>query len=580
MKKTKLLLLAGLSFCLTGCSLLGTQTGNTNVSDEMYYISQIYEYLQIAYYKNVDLRSILDGMVYGITSAYDDPYTYYTSSANGEYQDYSSSGVGLGFSRTMYYGEAYLDQVMKNSPAEKAGLKDGDIIYKIRNINSDGTYQEFYVLKDHSSSDWGNAFTGEVNTQIEVYIRRKDSNGVYVQLEEPLVATRGTYNVDKTRLMEITNVNGYSEAYIQLTSFLGDEDNGETTPYQELKDIFDNDIFTNGIDTLDHLILDLRGNGGGYVDNCTDALGLFIPQGQPTAYYLFKDGSYSALVNTRVSKQYTSQIEQITLIIDNDTASAAETFTMGLRDSEYTKDKVNVVGQVSYGKGCAQTFLSLFGDGSLIRYTFAQVCSPSKAIINQRGIVPDVFLGEEYVSYEKYVKFIPGVTDNNLLEENDKTIILNRINELLGTKYSDFEEAVKMCKKALKITEKSNTLDSLYTDKFANELHNKVYVYVTLNKIQNIYVGHVVPKENNDYLSTLQRVFIKDKINLVLNSSYSTFDKALKAFQEKYNIVNEDGLYDKVTADLLQGLSMDLHFDIYNNQVIEQVKELYGSKKI
>lgn len=580
MKKTKLLLLAGLSFCLTGCSLLGTQTGNLNVSDEMYYISQIYEYLQIAYYKNVDLRSILDGMVYGITSAYDDPYTYYTSSANGEYQDYSSSGVGLGFSRTMYYGEAYLDQVMKNSPAEKAGLKDGDIIYKTRNINSDGTYQEFYVLKDHSSSDWGNAFTGEVNTQIEVYIRRKDSNGVYVQLEEPLVATRGTYNVDKTRLMEITNVNGYSEAYIQLTSFLGDEDNGETTPYQELKDIFDNDIFTNGNDTLDHLIIDLRGNGGGYVDNCTDALGLFIPQGQPTAYYLFKDGSYSALVNTKVTKQYTSQIEQITLIIDSETASAAETFVMGLRDSEYTKDKVNVVGRTSYGKGCAQTFLSLFGDGSLIRYTFAQVCSPSKAIINQRGIVPEVFLGEEHISYEKYVKFIPGVTDNNLLSEDDKTIILNRINELLGTTYSDFEEAVTICKKALKITENSNVLSSVYTQKFANELHDNVYIYVVLNKMQNIYVGNILPKENNDYLSTAQRIFIRDKINLVLNSSYASFDKALKAFQEKYNIVNEEGIYDKTTADLLQGLSMDIHFDIYNNQVIEQVKELYGSKKI
>jgi carboxyl-terminal processing protease len=580
MKKTKLLLLAGLSFCLTGCSLLGTQNGNINVSDEMYYISQIYEYLQIAYYKNVDLRSILDGMVYGITSAYDDPYTYYTSSANGEYQDYSSSGVGLGFSRTMYYGEAYLDQVMKNSPAEKAGLKDGDIIYKTRNINSDGTYQEFYVLKDHSSSDWGNAFTGEVNTQIEVYIRRKDSNGVYVQLEEPLVATRGTYNVDKTRLMEITSVNGYSEAYIQLTSFLGDEDNGETTPYQELKDIFDNDIFTNGIDTLDHLILDLRGNGGGYVDNCTDALGLFIPQGQPTAYYLFKDGSYSALVNTKVTKQYTSQIEQITLIIDSETASAAETFVMGLRDSEYTKDKVNVVGRTSYGKGCAQTFLSLFGDGSLIRYTFAQVCSPSKAIINQRGIVPEVFLGEEHISYEKYVKFIPGVTDNNLLSEDDKTIILNRINELLGTTYSDFEEAVTICKKALKITENSNILSSVYTQKFADELHDNVYIYVVLNKIQNIYVGNISPKENNDYLSIAQRIFIRDKINLVLNSSYASFDKALKAFQEKYNIVNEEGIYDKSTADLLQGLSMDIHFDIYNNQVIEQVKELYGSKKI
>ena len=98
--------------------------------------------------------------------------------------------------------------------------------------------------------------------------------------------------------------------------------------------------------------------------------------------------------------------------------------------------------------------------------------------------------------------------------------------------------------------------------------------------MQNIYVGHVLPKENNDYLSTAQRIFIRDKINLVLNSSYSSFDKALKAFQEKYNIVNEEGIYDKTTVDLLQGLSMDIHFDIYNNQVIEQVKELYGSKKI
>ena len=165
MKKSSLLLLTGLTFSLTSCSLLGYQY-DPSVSDEMNYISQIYEYLQIAYYKDIDLRSVLDGMIYGLTSSYDDPYTYYTSSANGESQDYSSSGVGLGFSRTMYYGEAYVEQVMKNSPAEKGGLKDGDIIYKVRNINSDGSKDEFYVLKDNNSSDWGNVLLGEIDSQI------------------------------------------------------------------------------------------------------------------------------------------------------------------------------------------------------------------------------------------------------------------------------------------------------------------------------------------------------------------------------------------------------------------------------
>ena len=238
------------------------------------------------------------------------------------------------------------------------------------------------------------------------------------------------------------------------------------------------------------------------------------------------------------------------------------------------------MGQVSYGKGVAQTFLSLFGDGSLIRYTFAQVCSPSKYCINQRGIVPDVFLGEEYISYEKYVRFIEGVSDNSYLCEEDKNILLLRINGLLGSNYENFDEAVRMCKKILKINDSSSTLESLYTKEFAEELQNKVYVHIILNKARNIYTTHVKPLANNDYLSTSQRLFIRDKINLVLNSNYETFDKALKVFQETYDIVNEDGIYDKVSADLLQGLSMDIHFEIYKHQVIEQVKELYGSKKI
>lgn len=579
-KKLTLLGFIALSLSLTSCNLVGFgNTSNPNLSDEeMAYIAQVYEFLKTNYHEDIDQRTLLDGMIYGLTDSFGDPYTYYTSTANGETQDYSSSGVGLGFSRIMYYGEAYVEQVMKDSPAEKGGMKDKDIIYKVRNVSVDGTRGEDYILKEHSVSDWSNAFLGASGSQIEVFVKRKNSEGVYVELEEPLLITRGAYNVDKVRLLELTNVDGYSEAYVELSSFLGDESSGETTPQDELKDIFDTKIFVEGRKKLNHLIIDLRGNGGGYVSNCVDTLGLFIPKGKSTGYYQYADGSYASLDNNNMSKQYTSQIDHMTLIIDSETASAGEAFALGLRDSSYTKDKVSIVGQVSYGKGIAQSFVSLFNDGSLIRYTFAKVCSPSKECVNKRGIVPDVFLGHEYIPYEKYVRYIPGVTSNSLLSEKDKNLILDRINLLLGSSYDDLEEAIITFRKVIKLEKDEN--NSLYDEAFASKLQDKMYDNVIMYSNSNIYTGHIEPAINNDYLSSAQRIFIKDKINYVLSENHSTFDKALKAFQEKYDIVNEDGIYDKTTADLLQGLAMDLHFEVYENEVIEQIKELYGSRKI
>lgn len=579
-KKLTLLGFIALSLSLTSCNLIGFgNTSNPNLSDEeMVYIAQVYEFLKTNYHEDIDQRTLLDGMIYGLTDSFGDPYTYYTSTANGETQDYSSSGVGLGFSRIMYYGEAYVEQVMKDSPAEKGGMKDKDIIYKVRNVSVDGTRGEDYILKEHSVSDWSNAFLGASGSQIEVFVKRKNSEGVYVELEEPLLITRGAYNVDKVRLLELTNVDGYSEAYVELSSFLGDESSGETTPQDELKDIFDTKIFVEGRKKLNHLIIDLRGNGGGYVSNCVDTLGLFIPKGKSTGYYQYADGSYASLDNNNMSKQYTSQIDHMTLIIDSETASAGEAFALGLRDSSYTKDKVSIVGQVSYGKGIAQSFVSLFNDGSLIRYTFAKVCSPSKECVNKRGIVPDVFLGHEYIPYEKYVRYIPGVTSNSLLSEKDQNLILDRINLLLGSSYDDLEEAIITFRKVIKLEKDEN--NSLYDEAFASKLQDKMYDNVIMYSNSNIYTGHIEPAINNDYLSSAQRIFIKDKINYVLSENHSTFDKALKAFQEKYDIVNEDGIYDKTTADLLQGLTMDLHFEVYENEVIEQIKELYGSKKI
>ena len=560
MRKNKLVygLLFGMVFSLSSCNLVGINTSNKCDNT----LEQLYDLLKENYYIETDDRALLDGMISGLTEAFDDPFTYYTSSAKGESQDYSSSGVGLGFSRTIYYGEAYVNQVMKNSPAEKAGLKDKDVIYKLKN-----TGEEEYILKDHSYSDWTSHFLGEEGSQVEVYVKRKDNEGVYREIKEPLIVTRGKYDVDKARLLSLTSTKGYSEAYVELTSFLGNESSHEVTPQGQLKDIFDKEIFINGTNKLDHLIVDLRGNGGGYVDNCIKTLGLFIPKGQPTGYYLYQNGTYEALVNNSQSVQYTSKIEKITCIVDSNTASAGESFVVGLRDSEYTKDKVEIVGQVSYGKGIAQTFVELFDDGSLIRMTFAKVTSPSKKCINKRGIVPDRFLGEEYIPYEEYVRYIEGVENNSSLSLKDKEVVKNRISILLNKSYSDFDSAVLSFKNAYKINDDNS---SLYNLKTSEKLQDEIYDNIIMN-YANIYTGHIEGVTNNDYLSSEERIFLKEKINFLLNSSYESFDKALKAFQKQFEIINEDGIYDKTSADLLQGKVMDIHLVNYE-QVVNDVK--------
>lgn len=557
-------------FSLTSCSLkINSNNNNSSLSE----IEYVYNFLKANGYVGVSDRELYDGMIYGLTNAMNDPFTYYTSANNGETQDYSSSGVGYGFVRTLYYGEALVKQVMKDSPCEKAGLKEGDIVTKVAKYNNENE-KEVYKLTDYPISSWNLIFSGEDKQLVDLYVKRKNESGNYISLSDPIRITLGKYNQNKVKVDYITNERGYSEAYVELTSFLGDKKNNESVPDEELKDIFDTQIFTK-YDTLDHLIIDLRGNGGGYVNNCVNALSLFIPENEPCVYYLFSDGTYSSLNNTKYDKQYTSLINKITLIIDDDSASAAESFAVGLRDSSFTKDKVSIVGQVSYGKGIAQSFLSLFNDNSLIRYTFAKVCSPTKECINKRGIVPSFFVGEEHISYDKYQRFIEGVNDNSSLSNDDKEIILSRINLLLNSNIIDFDEAITKCKSYLKIKDGN----SLYNKDFSEKFQDKFYDNV-ITSLNNIFTGYVEGVENNDDLSSAQRKFIKAKINYLLNEDYPSFDKALKAFQEKYNIVDEDNIYNRQSSMLLQGLLMDVHIENYENKTLEEIRNLYESKAI
>jgi carboxyl-terminal processing protease len=570
--KKKLLILTSSIFALT---LLSCSSVSTDSLD----ISSLAKTLQDNFYLDIDNRTLLDGMISGLTNAFGDDFTYYTSTAKGESQDYSTSGVGLGFSRTVYYGEALVRQVMKSSPAEKAGMKEGDIITKIREIGTDDNpfTGNLYVLKEHSYTEWTDAFKGESGEKVEVYYKRKNASGIYEEVTTPLTVTRGKYNSDKAVLNSITETDGKVEAYIKITSFLGSASAGETTPQEELKAIFDYSIFNN-YDTIDHLIIDLRGNGGGYVDNCTAALGLFIPYGQATSYYEYKDGSTKALNNTTYKTQYTDKIDNISVIVDSNTASAGETFALGLRDYEGTKNKTHIFGQVSYGKGIAQAFISLFNDGSLIRYTFARVLSPAKVTINKRGIVPETFVGQQYIPYKQYTMWIEPVSDNSLLSEENTQILLDRINTLLDSSYEDLGSAIKEARNEYSLyCDESPKTSEVYDSYFANQFANQFYDDVITDLPASIYNAYIEGNDvDNDSFTPTQRKLVKEQINYLMSTNYSTFDKAVKAFQEAYNIESEDNIFTKETGDLLGGMIKDIYLQSYDYDVINEVRETYG----
>lgn len=544
----------------------------SGLSTDMREFLNFYEFFKANYYEEVEDRTLLDGLYYGLTQSVDDNYTFYTSTVNNEYQDLSSSGVGLGIGRSVYYGQPLITQVMRGSPADKAefydlqgnkldlvGLKKGDIFESAEVLNSSSLYE----FNKHHYSDWNNVFLGEEGTTLSVIVNR---NGIKYKAK----MVRGAYNVDKVELISHSD----GEAVFTLNSFLGSTN--ESKPAEELDSYFKEVIFKDKNYKLKNLIIDLRDNGGGYVSNCNQLLGLFLGAGKIAGYYQYADNSYRALYTstTNLSKAYNDKIEHYTFIINQNTASAAETFVITMQDSEETKNKVTVVGETSHGKGVAQNFYEVFEDGSEIRYTFAKVCSPAKRTINKRGIIPDVY--STYLSiqdkdeYDTWRLYVNSVDDNNKLSSKEQALIKSRIELLLGVNTIDLSDAINKFQGVYNIEE-----SGVFDEKTATKLGDLFYDYYVNNTPMNIYDSFVIGNNNYDSYYPVQMKCVKEQIELILNKEYKSFDQAVRAFQEVKGLENKDGLYDLETSYLLQGLMYDLRIE-KENSVMEEAKGGYG----
>ena len=321
-------------------------------------LNEVYDKLTGTYNGDVDRTALIEGAKKGMADALGDRYTVYmTAEESSDFYDDLHGNVGSGIGVEMGERDGYVRvlRTLPDNPARKAGILAGDIIYKV-----DG--EDVYDL---STDEISKKVRGEAGTEVTVTVVRDGK-------EKSFTMKRETIN----------NVSAYvdydsSTAIVTVTRF----DNDTGTMVQG----FANKFADKGIKKV---ILDLRGNGGGYVAAAGDLLSLWI---DGDTYLVQKSRHFGdSSSKTSNSKALLKDMKTIVLV-NGSTASASEIVAGALQDYE----KATIVGETTYGKGVVQNLFDL-SKGTSLKVTTAEWYTPKERSINQTGIKPDVEVERSY----------------------------------------------------------------------------------------------------------------------------------------------------------------------------------------
>jgi len=347
MKKRKFVICIAIAFVAGGLlsGILCTAVAGGS-SDRYSKLDEIYDMIESNYYDDIDEDALLEEACRGLVSGLDDTYSSYMTAdeyeewkvtATGEY-----SGVGITFSEDED-GNFIIVSVTEDSPAEEAGLKEGDIIFAA----DDKTYDDTDLIAA--------AIRGEAGTEVKITYSRDGE-------EDSVTLTRE----------EITQHSVYSEmldgniGYIYISSFIESTGDDFKEALEEIEE-----------EGAEGLILDLRDNGGGLVTECVEVADEFLDEGA-IVYVEDKDGNRSSY-NAEDGK---TDLKTVVLVNEN-SASASEILAAALQDNGY-----ELVGATTYGKGVIQSTAEL-SDGSALKLTIMQYFSPDGNAINEKGVEPD-----------------------------------------------------------------------------------------------------------------------------------------------------------------------------------------------
>lgn len=346
-----------MSFC-TGYLVYRSSCGKvTSVNGDEYLaeLYKAYDEIKSNYYSSVDLGSLVDAGIKGMFSYLGDPYTTYldkdqtdnlTDSLKG-----TQHGIGVLINLNDEEKKIIISRVYDNTPAMEAGLVSGDEIVKV----NDKLVSESENLKDITalikSSD-----------EVKLVIQRDGIDKEYT------LKTADFYNPSVEEKI-IEGENGNKIGYLQISKF-------NETAYEQFNQKL-NKIEATGINSL---IIDLRGNTGGFLSAATKISELFLKKGEVIYSLNEQLGTKVTYDETEESRNY-----KVFVLVNESSASASEILAAALQDSY----GAILVGTTTYGKGKVQK-TNKMNDGTMYKYTSAKWLTPKGDCIDGVGLKPDI----------------------------------------------------------------------------------------------------------------------------------------------------------------------------------------------
>lgn len=330
-----------------------SKVNTTSLQGLEYTLSQFRSELEKKYIGEINDEELIEGAVKGYVDALGDPYTtYYTKKEMKTIMEETNGnfvGIGVYMTKDLEKNAILIIKPIENSPAEKAGILPGDLITKVDDVEYTGDKLE----------EASNKIRGEEGTKVKLEIYRNGETKTFELTRTKVVVSHVT-----------TKVLNNDIGYIAISDFEGECASEFETKYKQLE--------KQGIKKL---IIDIRNNGGGIVDEALKIANMLVDK--DSTLLITKDKSDKEEV-TKATEKPIINIPTVVLVNEY-SASASEILAGALKDN----GKATLVGTKTYGKGIIQELHQL-SDGSGLKITVSEYYTPNHNAIHKIGITPDV----------------------------------------------------------------------------------------------------------------------------------------------------------------------------------------------
>lgn len=298
----------------------------------------------------------IQGAISGLVKSYGDPYTIYLPPDDAALfeEDISGNFSGVGMEVGIREDMVTIIAPLPKSPAEKAGLLAGDTLVRINEQSTEGM----------SIDEAVRLIRGEQGTEVKLTIFRKgeeEFRDITVVRDTISIPTSKTEVRDDTFIISLYSFNALSEAEMQNAL---------------------REYVRSG---KKNLILDLRGNPGGYLQSAVSIASYFLPLGKTVVRESFGGGAHEEVYRSSGKELGNAAPHKIVVLVDGGSASASEILAGALQEHKVA----TIIGAQTFGKGSVQELLKL-DDGASLKVTIARWLTPNGVSISEGGLTPDI----------------------------------------------------------------------------------------------------------------------------------------------------------------------------------------------